>query len=292
MGGIATSSGAARSAGRAADVGYGGLSMCSGTCSCDFGRSGLVVRRTEELWRSIDISEKLASLGDFNAIVKSSKAPIGLYIRAVAVQYPSRLTSPRKSPFPMALTLLPNLRCLSLISSCPRLRAAAKDFWKSDRRGKAIIEGVRRLRSRQYKADNDDDVETAINCATGLNLLAWTGIASASEQVAANSPMLKAALISHLSSLQLHGYDVRDDTAIPLLRRCPPITRLCLFNTAVTTATILALKSHRPLTMLTLAADRETDLRLFATEDAESALPELLSARGALLARLFIGEAR
>ncbi|RKO89961.1 hypothetical protein BDK51DRAFT_43925 [Blyttiomyces helicus] len=171
-----------------------------------------------------------------------------------------------------------------------------------------MIGGVRRLRSLQIDSSSVA-VDHAINSATGPTLTSWTGWAGAAKKVTANSPELKTlrrgnllapqlAIIAtgchHLVSVDLSsaGEDdgrLTDDAAVKvLIDHCPSIEQLSLFNTSVTIDTVRALKTYRPLTLLTLGGDRE--LRLFATEDAETALGDLLSARGAPLTRLRIGE--
>ncbi|RKO89775.1 hypothetical protein BDK51DRAFT_28128 [Blyttiomyces helicus] len=134
-------------------------------------------------------------------------------------------------------------------------------------------------------------------------LVSWRACASATEQVAANSPELKilqyggclAALqlatigagCHHLVSVDLSGGDFTDYDVQTLLHHCPSVAELNLISTQVTIITIHHLESHRPLTMLTLGGE---DLRLLETLNAEISLCELLAARGTLLRRLYIGD--
>ncbi|RKO87699.1 hypothetical protein BDK51DRAFT_51467 [Blyttiomyces helicus] len=72
-----------------------------------------------------------------------------------------------------------------------------------------------------------------------------------------------------------------------LLKNCPLIAELHLFHSPASIATIHALKSYRPLTLLTLRRQEDQEPPLFGTEEAtEVAIGELFAARGALLTRL------
>ncbi|RKO92677.1 hypothetical protein BDK51DRAFT_34816 [Blyttiomyces helicus] len=73
-----------------------------------------------------------------------------------------------------------------------------------------------------------------------------------------------------------------------LLHHSPTITELSLLKASLTLATIHALQSHRPLTLLTLGRAGEEE-PLFVTEDAEIAFGKLLCARGVSLTRLRFG---
>ncbi|RKO93274.1 hypothetical protein BDK51DRAFT_42481 [Blyttiomyces helicus] len=183
----------------------------------------------------------------------------------------------------------------------------APDFWKAHPAGKAILQGARRLRSLDLPTGGDE-VYSVVNRATGPDLISWVGYATSVEHVSTNSPNLRvlcsthdlrsahiagiAAGCHHLLSIQLSYEHITDDAVQTLLRHCPSIVELCLFDTEITVATIRALKSHRPLTLLTLGGQEERDVPLFDTEDTEITLGELLSARGSSLMRLRIGEAR
>ncbi|RKO88447.1 hypothetical protein BDK51DRAFT_41821 [Blyttiomyces helicus] len=161
-----------------------------------------------------------------------------------------------------------------------------------------MIKGVRRPRSLQfsftptYKASVA--LETATNRATGTNLISWMGTASAAEHVSVNCPNLKyldgsnleappvavlAVACDQLASIELSGSQkwVTDDGVRTLLHN-PGITELRHFDTEITLTTLHVLKTHRPLTLLTLGGPNH-----------KPPAP-LLSARGASLTRLCIGE--
>ncbi|RKO84391.1 hypothetical protein BDK51DRAFT_48675 [Blyttiomyces helicus] len=94
-----------------------------------------------------------------------------------------------------------------------------------------------------------------------------------------------------LISVDLSGRkkDVSDDTVQTLVRQRPAIEELSLFDTAVTIVSIRALKTHHPLKLLTLGGLKD-EPHLFTTKESETAIIELLSARGASLICLRIGK--
>ncbi|RKO87101.1 hypothetical protein BDK51DRAFT_43342 [Blyttiomyces helicus] len=104
-------------------------------------------------------------------------APIGSHIRVLRLECPLSQTPAFKLLFPIAVNLLPNLRCLSIeivsnylmplsivaivFTGCPDLIAlrfrgsigdVEDDFWQTDRIGKSILEGIGRLFSFDFES--------------------------------------------------------------------------------------------------------------------------------------------
>ncbi|RKO86963.1 hypothetical protein BDK51DRAFT_44006 [Blyttiomyces helicus] len=298
---------------------------------------------TEELWRSVVVPGEPDSMGCFFASVKRSykscsvgHAPMGSHVRAlhfeVKEEFPETSFEFLASP---AVHFFPNLRSLAIVcytdsapltlpmlanffEYCTNLlalrfagdipyceEAKEEDFWRTTYTGKAITEGVHRLRSLAfYTFYKTSHIVAAIHRATGPNLIYWSGHGRSATEVAANSPDLKSlhrpehiAIIAsrchHLVTVELSTgirNPTTDDAVQALLDHCPAIAELGLFNTAVTVVTIKALKSHRSLTFLSLGGYKHRGL--FDSPDSENALCELPSARGGSLTRLRLGEPR
>ncbi|RKO94347.1 hypothetical protein BDK51DRAFT_53152 [Blyttiomyces helicus] len=200
----------------------------------------------------------------------------------------------------------------SLLEHCSKLVIyhfeGSVECGKNARRGDAIIEGVRRLESLKFAAEDLHlELAPAVDRATGPNLIRWKGYGSDAANVAAKFLNLAniedrsvttfsfsqsdthslelshlaaiAAGCAHLVSVDLSSARVTDTGVLALLKHCPAIAELSLCDTAVTVATIKALQPHRPLSLLALAND--DDLRMFATNDSEIALHTLFFTRGA-----------
>ncbi|RKO88162.1 hypothetical protein BDK51DRAFT_40791 [Blyttiomyces helicus] len=299
---------------------------------------------TEQCWRNISVRGDQDSMASLVATVSRSargqivgQAHLGSYVRGAEFDLDNSVPEASfEFLVSTAVHLCPNLRCLyishdtaalslpslaAIFESCPSLvlfflnpasihisyhgHAKREDLWKTDAAGRAIIEGVGRLRALCFHSSGRGDVHSAINRSAGPNLISWAGHASAVEHVAANCPELKfleggeladpdlavlAAGCHHLVSVNLEDAEgkVTDDGVKAIIHHCPAIEELSLFNTGVTFATLNALKSHRPLTFLSFGGEGE----LFETTGTEIALCALLSARGALLTGLKVGEPR
>ncbi|RKO91283.1 hypothetical protein BDK51DRAFT_44126 [Blyttiomyces helicus] len=203
----------------------------------------------------------------------------------------------------------PNLRCmyindvnlsLSILAcffeSCPNLVVfyfhgivtrcedmKDRKVWKAGHAGKKIMKGVVVCSlSNPIRAMTIDGGCRAI-CRCELNLKVLFG------DVDFDNPYSKHIYDLHIMTiaegcLQLvaielsgSGVNVTDDAVRALLWYCPAIEELSFLDTAVTIDTIHALKSYRPLALLTLGNHRRDGVaNQFATTDAEIALSELL----------------
>ncbi|RKO93273.1 hypothetical protein BDK51DRAFT_42480 [Blyttiomyces helicus] len=202
---------------------------------------------TEELWRIVDVIPARNLMGHFDATVSRGtrsclmgRAPRGSYVRAIRCGYDASEDPAFLILLPIAWNLLPDLH-------------DGPDYWKADPAGKAILQSARRLRSLDLATGGDEHVSTN---SPNLSVLCSTpGMRSAHiAAIAAGS--------HHLLSLNLSYGHITDDAVQTLLRYCPSIVELCLFDTEITVATI-----------------QERDVYLFDTEDTEISLGELLFAR-------------
>ncbi|RKO89228.1 hypothetical protein BDK51DRAFT_37736 [Blyttiomyces helicus] len=251
---------------------------------------------TEELWRSVVVPGKVDSMGRVISTIRRSyqsrlvgPAPIGLYVRAV--RFGVNETFPETSfefVVSNAVHFLPNLRSIAML-----LRILPEP------RGLDICWGRHRL-SRGRRGElleylpyrkSDHPRRSPPSVPGLLHLLAVTAYRPRRPPRYRPEFGILERAWQRCDSLNLGNLRLEHKTIIAA--RCRHLVTVDLSNGAKNqitddvVQTLLPLKSHRPITFLSLGG--EEDHSLFEAAETDNALCELLSACGVLLTRLRLG---